>query len=112
MVKNLALAALGAALLSGYASAQDARTVITNAQTALGLDSDLTQTPGVVTAPGRPRNKDSAPRAGGQARSQRTLLDEPSPFGSELPPWVTPWVMAAVGAGLVLLGFLLGRLIQ
>jgi glyoxylase-like metal-dependent hydrolase (beta-lactamase superfamily II) len=36
VVKNLALAALGAACFSGYAYAQDARTVISSAQAALG----------------------------------------------------------------------------
>lgn len=88
-------------------------------RTAIGSDPDFTHTPQPVTAPGRPRNKDkdkdrdrdrdkNAQRAESFEKSRRTVLDEPSPFGSELPPWVTPWVMAAVGAGLVLVGFLLG----
>lgn len=42
VVKKLALAAVGATYLSGYALAQDARTVIANAQAALGNVTSIT----------------------------------------------------------------------
>ncbi len=42
MIRKLALAAICVSAVSGYAVAQDARTVITNAQTALGNPSSIT----------------------------------------------------------------------
>jgi hypothetical protein len=73
---------------------------------------DNTLTPGsgqIVTAPGRPRNKEQQRDKEQSGRSARsTVVDEETPFLPDLPPWATPWVLAAVGAGLVLIGFLLG----
>lgn len=75
----------------------------------LGESSQTSGSGQVVTAPGRPRAKDQQREKENSARTARsTVIDEPSPFLPDLPPWATPWVLAGVGAGLVLVGFLLG----
>jgi serine/threonine protein kinase len=76
----------------------------------LSGDSESGKSPGAITSPGRPRNKEKDREGSKTARS--TVVDEPNPFLADLPHWVTPWVLAGLGAGLVLLGFLLGLLMR
>lgn len=74
-----------------------------------GEVSQSAKTPGAITAPGRPRAKERE----AVIAARRTLIDEePQPLLHDLPPWATPWVLAGVGAGLVLIGFLLGLLMR